>query len=95
MIVNNHGSNISTQNNIEISANDGAAIKLLQQISGTLTSDHTLGPSQRAAAEEAVAKTSRELSEGTATRQTLLSSLGALAGIGSVAGLVSKLIDLF
>ncbi|WP_398314307.1 hypothetical protein [Zoogloea sp.] len=95
MIVNNYGSNISTQNNIEISTSSAAAVSLFQQMVSELDSDPNLSPAARSSAQAVVTEATRSINEGSATRETVLKSLGALAGIGSIAGLVSKVIDVF
>ena len=95
MIVNNYGSNIGTQNNVEIASATASAVTLLQQASTALATDSTLTPAERAAAQAAIAVATREVSEGRSSRERLFKSLGALTGMGSIAGLISKVIDLF
>lgn len=94
MIVNNYGSNIGTQNNVETAAAPAAVVTLLQQASSALATDSTLAPAERASAQAAVAAAAREVSEGRSSKETLFKSLGALAGIGSIASLILKVIDL-
>ncbi|MCX7255453.1 MAG: hypothetical protein NTZ64_01645 [Polaromonas sp.] len=95
MIVNNNNSIITTQKNIEISAANATAINLLEQMSETVAADRSLSPNTQHTVQRAIALTARKLEDEKPSREYLSKSLDALNGVGSVAGLLLKLFDLF
>lgn len=95
MIVNSIQCTIGTQNNTEITNENNAAINLLQQIYTAVSADQTLSHATKVEAQTAISSTARDLSVKKPSKDSLIKSLAALTGIGSVANLLSKLLDLF
>lgn len=95
MIINNIESTIGVQNFIEVAAGNEQAAELLRQISVIADVDSTLSDSTRQAIQKSVSEATKHLQANNPSRELLSKSLEAIKGVGSIAGLVSKFLDLF